>query len=114
MACQAQQRGLSQDVSRWLSRAVQDLEEAVRDWRCVLLWLEHLASSGTPQACSEPVEQVRELSGLAAAQQQRLQHLVGQVRQEQHACCGGQATATALATGSDAAATAAAGAQEEE
>ena len=87
-ACQAQQRGLSQEAARWLDRAVQDLDEAVRDWRCVLLWLERLTTS-------EPLEQVRALSEQAAAQQQRLRHLVGQVRHEQGACCSGQAAAPA-------------------
>src|SRR5258706_11675472 len=45
MAYQARQRGLSQEAARWLDQAVQDLDEAVRDWRCVLLWLERLTSS---------------------------------------------------------------------
>ena len=93
MTCQAKQRGLSQEAVRWLSQVVQDLDESVRDWRCVLLWLERLTSSDTPQACSEPLEQVRALSEQAAAQQQRLQHLVGQVRHEQGAAPASDAAA---------------------
>jgi len=85
MACRAQQRGFPQEAAaHWLDQVVLDLSEAVRDWRCVLLWLERLATNcDTPQARTEPVEQVRALSEQAAAQQQRLQHLLGQVRQEQ-------------------------------
>jgi hypothetical protein len=47
LADQAQQRDRSQEAARWLSQAVQDLNEAVRDWWTVLLWLERLASSGS-------------------------------------------------------------------
>jgi hypothetical protein len=115
MAYQARQRGLSQEAARWLDQAVQDLDEAVRDWRYVLLWLERLTSSDTPQACTEPLECLHALSEQAAVQQQRLQHLVGQMRQEQGAYRGGQAAGPALAaTGSAASVAAAAGAQEEE
>jgi len=50
LAGQAQQRGLSQEAARWLSQAVQDLAEAVRDWCSVLLWLERLGQ----QRCANP------------------------------------------------------------
>jgi hypothetical protein len=118
LADQAQQRDRSQEAARWLSQAVQDLDEAVHDWRTVLLWLERLASSGTQEAHTELLERVRALSEQATAQQQRLWHLVGQVRREQRACCDGQvATPVAPPAASDVPAAVtltAAGTQEEE
>src|SRR5438105_2764194 len=57
--------------------------EAKRDWRSVQLWLEYLTND--TQARTEPLAQVCALSQQAVAQQQRLWHLVGQVRREQGA-----------------------------
>lgn len=105
MAYHAYQRGFPQAAAaRWLEQVGLDLDEAVRNWRCALLWLERLtAQSDRRQACTDPVEQVPVLSRQAVAQQQRLRHLLGQVQYEQGACAGdGQAPAPA------------AGAQEEE
>jgi hypothetical protein len=110
-ACQAQQCGLFQEAARWLDQTVQDLDEAVRNWRGVLLWLERL---GTQQTRTEALEQVHTLSEQAAAQQQRLWHLIGLVQQEQRECRSGQATAPTLAASDTAPTPAAAGVQQEE
>ncbi len=121
MAHHAQQGGFSPEATaHWFDQVVLDLDEAVRDWRCVQLWLERLAttsSSETAQARTEPVEQVRALSKQAAAQQQRLRHLIEQVQHEQGACGRGDQVAVApVPDASDAAATlaAAGGAHAEE
>src|SRR5258706_11551020 len=99
MAYHAQQGGFPQEAAaHWLDQVVLDLSEAVRNWQCVQLCLERLvaSSSDTAQAHTEPVEQVRALSEQAAAQHQRLLHLIGQVQHEED-CGGGQAPATAEA-----------------
>src|SRR5215472_1743304 len=65
IAHHAQQGDFPQEAAaHWLNQVVLDLSEAVRDWRCVQLWLERLvtSSSDTAQTCTESVEQVRALS----------------------------------------------------
>jgi hypothetical protein len=107
LACQAQQRGglLRDAAAPWLDRVIQDLGEAIRDWRNVQLWLERLATRDTRPTCTGPLEQVHVLSQQVATQQERLHHLLGQVRQERSVyCCGGQAAAS-TPTASDAAVT---------
>ena len=114
LADQAQQRGgLFQDAAApWLDLVVLDLSEAIRDWQSVQLWLERLASNrDTRPTCTEPLEQVRALSEQVTAQQERLHHLLEQMRQERSAYDRRQPAAPVAPL---VATPAAAGAQEEE
>ena len=85
LAAQAWERGgrFQQAAAPWLDGVLVDLREAVRDWHSVQGWLERLATPHTSQhSAPESSEQLSALTEQVTATQERLRHLLEQVRQE--------------------------------
>ncbi|HJT58441.1 MAG TPA: hypothetical protein VJ761_18185 [Ktedonobacteraceae bacterium] len=85
LAAQVWERGgrFQQAAAPWLDGVLVDLGQAVRDWHSVQGWLERLATPRTSQhTAPESSGQLHALAEQVTATQERLRHLLEQIRQE--------------------------------